>query len=80
MGTVSGIVVYVVLWWLVFFAALPWGVRRNETPELGHDAGAPENPRLWTKAGITTVVAAGLWGVAYWLIESGDFSLRSPSL
>ena len=58
MNIASLIVVYVILWWLVFFMALPWGVRRTEAPEDGHDPGAPSNPRLWLKAGITTAIAA----------------------
>jgi len=79
MLSTAGVVAYVMLWMVVFLAALPVGIRRNRDPELGHDAGAPENPRLWTKVAATTVIAAALWGVAYWVVESGQFSLR-PSV
>ncbi len=76
MTTTSGIVLYVLIWWMVFFTTLPWGIRRAGDEDKGHDAGAPVSPRLWLKAGITTVVAAALWGVGYWLVESEYLSLR----
>ena len=72
----SGVVLYVLIWWMVLFTTLPFGVRRAGDEDKGHDAGAPVAPRLWLKAGITTLIAAALWGVAYWLVESEIFSLR----
>ena len=47
MNPVSAVVVFIVIWWLVLFMVLPWGVRRTETPEAGHDPGAPAKPMLW---------------------------------
>ncbi len=69
---------YVVIWWLVIFTILPFGVRRAETPEPGHDAGAPVNPRLKLKAAVTTVVACVLWLALYWLVNSNLISFRGP--
>ena len=74
MGWFGGLVVFTVVWWLVFFVTLPFGVRRIENPEQGHDAGAPEKPRILIKAAITTAVAGALTGglamaVAYDLID-----------
>jgi predicted secreted protein len=66
----SSIVLFVIIWWLVFFAVLPWGIRRAGDEALGHDAGAPLRPRLVLKAAITTGIAALLCGVAYWLVQS----------
>ena len=68
----TGLMVYLVLWWLVFFAVLPFGVRVPDEVEQGHATSAPARPRLWLKAGITTLIAAVLWAGAYWLITS-DF-------
>jgi predicted secreted protein len=80
MGWFSGIVVYVILWWVVFFMSLPFGVRAphevGSVPGPGHVPSAPVRPRLWLKAGITTVIAALLWGVAYYLISSDMLSFR----
>ena len=56
------IVIFTVVWWVIFFAALPFGVRRQELVETGHDPGAPANPMLWRKAAITTVIAIVLVG------------------
>jgi predicted secreted protein len=56
----SGILVFVVLWWLVLFAVLPWGVRSQlESGEVvpGSDPGAPALPKLRSKLIWTTVVA-----------------------
>lgn len=72
----SGVVLFVLIWWMVFFAVLPWGVRRAEGEALGHDAGAPLKPRLWLKAAITTGIAALLFGVAYWLVQSKYISFH----
>lgn len=72
----SGIVLFVLIWWMVFFATLPWGIRRAGDEALGHDAGAPLKPRLWLKAGITTAISLVLFGLAYWLVESKYLSFR----
>ncbi len=80
MNWFSGIVVFLVLWWLVFFVTLPFGVRSayeaGETVGEGHADGAPVRPRLWLKAGVTTVITTVLWGIAYWLIASDVISFR----
>ena len=76
MSVVNAIVLYVIIWWVVLFAVLPWGVRRNEAPEPGHDPGAPANPNLGRKAIYTTVIAAAVWLAAYGLISSDLISFR----
>ncbi len=77
MGLVTGIVVYVIIWWLVLLAVLPWGVRVPEETDKGFATSAPANPRLWLKAGVTSVIAAVLWAVVYAVIESGLISFRA---
>jgi predicted secreted protein len=72
----SSIVLFVIIWWLVFFAVLPWGIRRAGDEALGHYAGAPLRPRLVLKAAITTGIAALLFGVAYWLVRSKYISFQ----
>jgi len=76
MDTVSGIVVYILLWWWVFFMTLPFGARQPEEVETGHADGAPVRPMLWIKAGITTILALVLWFVVDAVITSGVFSFR----
>jgi predicted secreted protein len=76
MNIVSAIVVFVVLWWLVFFMVLPWGVRRLDAPEPGQEFGAPERPMLWRKALITAVIATILFGITYAIVTSDLLPLR----
>ncbi|MEH6632135.1 MAG: DUF1467 family protein [Halopseudomonas aestusnigri] len=75
MNWVTGILVYVVIWWLIFFMALPFGVKPHENPEVGHEPSAPANPMLGRKALITSGIAAILWGIAYYIITSGIITI-----
>ena len=70
------LIAYVVAWWMVFFMALPFGARPPARPEPGHADGAPEHPRLWTKAAVTSVVAALVVAAFYWFVNSGIMTLR----
>ena len=72
----SGILVYAVIWWLVLFTVLPWGVRRAEEPEPGHAVEAPANPRILFKFAVTTAIATALFAMAWWLIQSDLISFR----
>ena len=76
MGLVSGVVVFVILWWTVLFAVLPWGNRPVEEPEPGHAPSAPKNPRLWRKFAATTAVTLVLWLAVFALVEFGVVSFR----
>ncbi len=69
-------VFFVITWWLVLFVTLPFGIRRLENPEPGMEPGAPEKPRLWIKAAVTTVAAAVITGAVYVAVESGWLPLR----
>ena len=64
------------IWWVVLFAVLPWGVKVPERPEKGHATSAPERPRLWRKAAITTAVSGVIWLGVFALIESGLIAIR----
>jgi predicted secreted protein len=80
MTLVSTALIYVVIWWLVFFMALPIGARSyheaGEEVEAGNVSSAPMRPRLGLKAGVTTGIAAVLTLIAYFLIDSGALSFR----
>lgn len=76
MTLVTGFAVYVVIWWLVLFTVLPWGVRPPENPVPGQATSAPDRPRLLLKFGVTTVIAAVIFAGVYWLIESDWLQLR----
>ncbi|HEY5338687.1 MAG TPA: DUF1467 family protein [Rhizomicrobium sp.] len=71
-----GVAMYIVIWWLTIFAVLPWGVRAADKSDLAHATGAPANPRLWLKVGMTSIVAAVLWLIMFALIYFGVFTFR----
>lgn len=71
MSWVSGIVVYVIIWWLTLFMVLPFGVKQPDELKEGHMSGAPESPKLWKKALITTLIAGVLFGI-YYLVQASD--------
>ena len=68
----TALATYFLVWWMVLFAGLPmFGVRRAETPDPGNDPGAPAQPRLLLKVGVTTVVSAVLWLIGYLIARTG---------
>ncbi len=81
MSLISAIAVYFVLWWLVLFAVLPFGVRSQEEEgevTLGTPGSAPAVPHLWRKLGITSLVAAIVFALVYlvfgvWGLTLEDF-------
>lgn len=75
MDIVSGIVVYILLWWWVFLMTLPFGVKAPKNIEAGHATSAPERPLIWRKVGVATIIAAILFIIVYWVIDSGTISL-----
>ena len=76
MGIGTGIVAYVIIWWMVLFTVLPWGNRPVDVPESGHAAGAPAQPRLLLKFAITTLIATLVWAGVYLVIDSGWISFK----
>jgi len=78
MAWVTGIVVYVLVWWITLFAVLPLWVTPSEPDDPGHAAGAPQRPRLLLKMAITTVVSALIWLAIYLLVRSPWLSFREP--
>ncbi len=79
MQWLTGVLVYFVMWWIVLFAVLPWGVRPPDEPGEGHADSAPERPRLLLKFGVTTVIAGVIWLGYYFVVASGMVSFRSPA-
>lgn len=64
MPIASSIAIYLITWWLVLFAVLPFGVRNREEASSdpsflipGTDAGAPQKPMLLKKLIATSLVS-----------------------
>lgn len=76
MGWVSGIVVFLLVWWTALFCILPWGNRPDENPDIANAKSAPANARIRQKFMVTTLVSALIWLMIYGLIQSGVISFR----
>ena len=76
MDFVSGLVVFILLWWWVFLMSLPFGVKMPDEVESGHATSAPEKPMLRRKIAISTAIASVLFTIIYWIIASGLVSLN----
>jgi predicted secreted protein len=78
MSISTAIATYFVIWWVVLFTILPWGIRsQHEAGEIapGTDPGAPAIPRLWAKLAWNTVVSAVVFALCYVVYVNGLVSL-----
>ena len=75
MNWFSQFAIFLLIWFVVLFAVLPFGVRPQINPEPGHDPGAPVQPMLWRKAAWTTVISLIIWGVYYVVTQVYGISL-----
>ncbi|TNE65913.1 MAG: DUF1467 family protein [Alphaproteobacteria bacterium] len=82
MGIPTLILVYVIAWWMTFFAVLPIGVRsQHESDEgvtAGTEPGAPSNPNLKKKVLATSLIALVLTAGYYFLATSDLINFRPP--
>ena len=75
----SLLAIYFVVWWIVLFAVLPWGVRTQDDDgnvTLGTTHSAPSRPLLIRKAIATTVVAAVVVGAFWAAVDLYGFDLE----
>jgi predicted secreted protein len=72
MAVSTAIAVYFLIWWIVLFAVLPWGVRaQGEESVPGTDPGAPLVPHLRAKLVWTTLIATAVFAIcAYVYVHS----------
>lgn len=70
MGIFSGILVYVVLWWITLFAILPLWVTQTQSAVGGNEPGAPQNAFMKRKILITSAIAFICWLGVYAVIEA----------
>jgi predicted secreted protein len=77
MNWFTGIVLYILIWWVTLFAVLPIGTHAIEQPDaVSGWRGAPVRPRIWMKIGVTTIVACVIWLGVFAIIESDLISFR----
>ena len=79
MGPVSGLVLFLVIWFMVLFVVLPLRLTtQGEAGEVvpGTHKSAPANAQIGRKAKITTVWALGIWAIVAGTILSGAITVR----
>ncbi|MEQ8544350.1 MAG: DUF1467 family protein [Roseitalea porphyridii] len=84
MGWLSAFAIFFIIWWVVLFAVLPFGVRsqaEDGSVEPGTEAGAPVAPRLGFKVALTTAIAIGVFSIFYVLTVTMGLSVDDiPSI
>lgn len=75
MSIFSAIVVYIMIFWTVLFAILPWGNRAHQNYDDGLAGSAPEKPRIRQKFLIAGAVSTVLWLMICMAIHYGAIDL-----
>jgi predicted secreted protein len=80
----TGLAVYVIIWWLVFFMVLPIGAGQKISDAdiaEGQFPGAPAKPRLLMKVGLCTVIAGVFYAMFHVAWETGLIAIvpETPS-
>jgi predicted secreted protein len=66
MSLATALAIYFIIWWVVLFAVLPWGVRSQHEHGAfspGTEPGAPAIPNIKRKLVWTTIVAAVVFAI-----------------
>ena len=71
-------IIYIIIWWIVFFAILPIDVERQKSIKIdGEDPGSPENPKMLKKFIYCTVITTVLFTLIYLLMKFEYLNLRN---
>tara|TARA_Y100001958_G_C21027626_1_gene401826 strand:+ start:109 stop:354 length:246 start_codon:yes stop_codon:yes gene_type:complete len=74
----GSLVIYVILWWIVFFAVLPIDVNREKKANIkGSDSGAPENPKILKKFILSTLISSLIFTIIYILVRYELLNIRN---
>ena len=68
MPVATALAIFFLIWWVVLFAVLPWGIKSQHEGEgiaPGTDPGAPTTARIGLKLMWTTGVAIAIYVVCY---------------
>ena len=80
MSITGSIVLYVIIWWIIFFSALPIGIKHYDKPFKnnleGIDPGAPKNPNILKKFLYTTLITTVIFIGIYYIVVNDHFNLR----
>ena len=71
-------IIYIIIWWIVFFAILPIDVNRVKTVKIeGEDPGSPENPKIFKKFIYCTGITSIIFVIIYLLMKYEYLNLRN---
>ena len=71
-------ILYIIIWWIIFFALLPIDVNREKPLKIdGEDAGSPENPKMLKKFIYCTGITSIIFIIIYLLIKYDYLNLRN---
>ena len=78
MSLTGSIIIYVLIWWIVFFALLPMDVNREKKQNIiGIDAGAPENPKIIKKFVYSTLITSIIFIIIFLLVKYEYLNIRN---
>ena len=71
-------IIYIIIWWIVFFAILPIDVDRIKIKKIeGEDPGSPQNPKMLKKFFLCTLITSVIFGILYVLMRFEYLNLRN---
>ena len=71
MSTVSFILVHLMIWLIVFFMSLPFGVKVSDNPKRGNANSAPIKTNLKLKFFLSFIIAFIPSVITYWIVSKG---------
>ena len=78
MSVTGLLIIYIIIWWIVFFAILPIDVNREKPIKIdGEDPGSPENPKMLKKFIYCTGITSIIFIMIYLLIKYEFLNLRN---
>ncbi len=77
----TGALAFGLIWWMVLFTVLPWGVRTadevDQATEPGHATSAPVRPRIILKFAVTTAIATALFAMLWVAVDLNLLDFRA---
>tara|TARA_Y100000768_G_C23528298_1_gene473623 strand:- start:247 stop:492 length:246 start_codon:yes stop_codon:yes gene_type:complete len=71
-------IIYIIIWWVTFFAILPIDVNRKKPFKIdGEDPGSPENPKMLKKFTYCTGITTIIFLIIYLLMKYDYLNLRN---
>ena len=71
MGIAGSIIIFLLIWWLMLFIVLPLNISDKAEKVIvdGNDTGAPNNPQIFKKFLITTIISIIIWSIMYMFLR-----------